>query len=64
MDFGNALNALRVGNKVSRGPWIAEAWLVLSKDEPTIMIENGRGPQMAWTPSQYDVLATDWEIVD
>jgi hypothetical protein len=64
MDFGNALNALRAGHKVSREKWAAGYWLKI--EDEVIVRSTGRSSALEDLISldASDLLATDWEIVD
>lgn len=70
MNFGEALESLKLGRKVSRGGWNGKAmWLELQRpdahskmEQPYIFItpcnDGGRVP---WVASQPDMLEEDWE---
>jgi hypothetical protein len=70
MNFGQALDALRTGSKVSRTNWNGPGqWLELQvPDEnskmtlPYIYIKTVQGEFVPWLGSQTDLLADDWEI--
>lgn len=78
MDFGNALNALKSGQKVARSGWNGVGlWLELQRPDaqskmtlPYIFLsypDNAKttsGARVPWLASQTDMLADDWEIVD
>ncbi len=71
MDFGNALNALRMGHQVFRSGWNGKGmWLALQTPTnlskmtlPYIYMKTATGDLVPWLASQTDVLALDWEIV-
>lgn len=63
MDFGNALNALRAGHKVTRGKWIEGLWLSIN-DDKIVMASVRMGDMEVWSGHSEDLLASDWEIVD
>lgn len=78
MDFGSALLALKLGNKVARSGWNGKGmWLQLQvPDEhskmtlPYIYIEYPvgsaaypNGSRVPWLASQTDLLSEDWEII-
>lgn len=77
--FGFALHALKAGKRVARKSWGREAWLVLvSPERPMRVISDGSYPvascigikdkwgivRPGWVPSQDDMLAGDWGIVE
>lgn len=72
MPFEEALRCIKKGLRVertgwnSRGMWIA---LQLPVDKslmtlPYIYIKTASGDRAPWTPSQCDILAYDWALVD
>ena len=77
MDFGSALQELKLGNKVSRSGWNGKGlWLELQVPDshskmtlPYIYInypddaQNTPGARVPWLASQTDTLAEDWGIV-
>ncbi|RSD21995.1 DUF2829 domain-containing protein [Amycolatopsis eburnea] len=71
MNFGEALKALRRGEKVTRAGWNgAGMWLALQvPDEhskmrrPYIFMRPVDGDLVPWVASQSDLLATDWSTV-
>ncbi|PSK96691.1 uncharacterized protein DUF2829 [Haloactinopolyspora alba] len=71
MDFGEALDALRAGQKVSREGWNGRGmWLALQvPDEhskmrrPYIYMRPVDGDFVPWVASQSDLLANDWLVV-
>lgn len=68
MDFGQALESLRLGLNVSRDGWNgANQYLTLQfPDEhskmslPYIYITTVKGDRVPWLGSQTDLLASDW----
>lgn len=72
MDFGQALDLLRAGDKVCRKGWNGKGmWLALQvPDEhskmtlPYIYMSTAQGDLVPWLASQTDILATDWQVVD
>jgi hypothetical protein len=77
MDFGQALKALKKGNRVARKGWNGkDMWLLLQKPDkdskmtlPYIYIEYPiqskaypLGSRVPWLASQTDVLSEDWFI--
>ena len=76
MDFGSALQELKIGNKVSRSGCNGKGlWLELQVPDshskmtlPYIYInypddaQNTPGARVPWLASQTDVLAEDWSI--
>lgn len=77
MNFGQALESLKQGNKVARNGWNGVGlWLELQQPDsfskmtlPYIFInypENAKttpGARVPWLASQTDMLADDWTIV-
>jgi hypothetical protein len=71
MDFGTALNNLRLRNRVARSGWNGKGmWLELQVPEehskmtlPYIYMITAQGDLVPWLASQTDLLAKDWEIV-
>lgn len=71
MNFGQALDALRWGNKVARAGWNGKGmWINLQVPDagskmtlPYIYMFTADGHQVPWLASQTDILATDWSIV-
>ena len=77
MNFGQALEALKLGSKVSREGWNGKGlWLELQRpDEHSKMTlpylylnypndaANTPGARVPWHASQTDVLAEDWRLV-
>lgn len=77
MNFGQALESLKQGNKVARSGWNGVGlWLELQQPDnfskmtlPYIFInypENAKttpGARVPWLASQTDMLADDWTIV-
>ena len=72
MDFGEAVNALKVGFRVCRAGWNGKGmWLELQRPDAHskmtldyIFIRAADGNLVPWVTSQMDVLAEDWEIVE
>jgi hypothetical protein len=77
MDFGDALAALKRGEKVSRAGWNGKGlWLELQTPDahskmtlPYVFINypadavNTPGARVPWLASQTDMLAEDWRIL-
>lgn len=71
MDFGGALDQLRQGNYVARQGWNGKGQHIALQvpDEhskmglPYLYIRTVTGDLVPWTPSQTDILASDWLIV-
>ena len=77
LTFGYALEALKMGHKVSRAGWNGKGlWLQLHKPAPTSMMtlpfvymcypddaKTTPGARVPWLASQTDMLAEDWEIL-
>lgn len=72
MNFGQAIEALKGGEKVARAGWNGKGmWLGLQvPDEhskmglPYIYMSTVTGQLVPWLASQTDVLAEDWAIVE
>ena len=73
MDFGTALDVLRMGKKVAREGWNGVGmWLMMAKgvDVRTefgtvnigemLVIKSADSSFSAWFPSSLDLLSTDW----
>jgi hypothetical protein len=78
MDFGDALHALRDGERVARSGWNGKGmWLNLQRPDehsemtlPYIYIEYPEGHpaypdgcRVPWLASQTDLLAADWVVL-
>ena len=77
-DFAVALRELKEGSKVARSGWNGKGlWLELQRPNahskmtlPYIFIsypedaQNTPGARVPWLPSQTDLLADDWMIVE
>ena len=68
MDFGNALNALRAGHKVTRCGWPTEFWVKIEQvgeEKHEVIVRHTRFGVEDWIDIDPDnLLTTDWEIVD
>ena len=72
INFGNAIEALKEGKKVTRSGWNGEGmYLALqTPDEnskmkkPYIYMSPVDGELVPWLASQTDMLAEDWSVVD
>lgn len=70
MDFGDALDALRQGERVTREGWNGPGqFLELQVPDghskmcrPYVYISPVDGQLVPWVASQSDLLATDWRI--
>ncbi len=70
MDFGAALEALRLGYRVSRTGWNGRGmWLRLQEPDeqskmrrPYIYMSPADRELVPWVASQTDLLAEDWRI--
>jgi hypothetical protein len=73
MNFGDALNALKLGNKVARDGWNGKGmWIELIADDnqmfkdrplrPYLMMATAQQDYVPWVASQSDILAEDWFI--
>lgn len=77
MDFGDAIRALKAGQRVARAGWNGKGmWLEIQRPDegskmtlPYVFLNypaDGAfmpGARVPWQPSQTDVLAEDWAIV-
>lgn len=71
IDFGEALNHLKRGRRVTRAGWNGEGmWLALRHPNPDdamnrafIFIKDAQGGLVPWLASQTDMLAEDWEVL-
>lgn len=70
MNFGQALEALKVGRRVAREGWNGKGmWLALQRPDahskmslPYIYMSTVTGDLVPWLASQTDMLAEDWVI--
>jgi len=71
MDFSEALQALKMGNRVARQGWNGPGqWIELQQPDsnskmtlPYIYIKTVGGQLVPWLASQTDLLAEDWWLV-
>jgi len=69
MDFGEALKALMMCNRVARIGWKREYIEIQLPDKdskmtkPYIFLSSEIGNKVPWTPTQDDLLSTDWVLV-
>lgn len=71
-DFGTAIAALKVGQRVARAGWNGKGmWLELQRPDnhskmtlPYIFIVTVGGDWVPWAASQADMLADDWFLVE
>lgn len=71
MSFGEALDALRTGQRVTRSGWNGKGmWVALQTPDshskmslPYIYMRTADGHNVPWLASQTDILAFDWEFV-
>lgn len=70
MDFSEALNTLKRGERMRRAEWEHEGkWVALEKSStkdgvmtlPYIYMNTGQGHLFPWLPNHIDLLAEDWE---
>jgi len=72
MNFGQAIEALKKGSKVTRKGWNGKnMWLCLQIPDtnskmtlPYIFMQTVQSDLVPWLASQTDILSEDWEIVD
>jgi hypothetical protein len=70
MNFGQAIEALKTGSKVSRSGWNGKGmWLALQVPDanskmghPYVYMSDVNGKLFPWNPNNLDVLAEDWGI--
>jgi hypothetical protein len=70
MDFGDAIRALRAGQRVQRAGWNGKGmWLGLQVPDahskmglPYIYMSTVDGKLVPWLASQTDMLAEDWRL--
>ena len=70
MPFGQAIELLKTGYRVSRAGWNGKGmWLELQRPDahskmslPYIFMKTADGHQVPWLASQTDMLAEDWSI--
>ncbi|QFG08854.1 hypothetical protein PBI_MALAGASYROSE_4 [Mycobacterium phage MalagasyRose] len=71
MDFGAALHALRLDQRVQREGWNGPGqYIELQRPDvhskmtlPYLFITTVRGDRVPWLASQTDLLANDWRVV-
>jgi hypothetical protein len=71
LNFGQAIEALKKGQKVARKGWNGKGmWLMLQVPDthskmslPYIYMKTADDHLVPWLASQTDVLAEDWEVV-
>lgn len=71
MKIGEAIEAMRMGSKVTRAGWNGKAqWIALQEPDanskmrkPYVYISPVDGELVPWLASQTDLLADDWLIV-
>lgn len=72
MNFGQALESLKLGCKIAREGWNGKGMYVQLHTgvdyehaiiEPFIVIKNVKNSFNTWVPSISDLLAEDWTIV-
>lgn len=71
MTFGQAIEAMRSGKKVSRAGWNGKGmWIAIENPnlastmtEPFVYMKTVQGRLIPWLASQADILACDFEIV-
>lgn len=72
LSFGMALSQLRAGKKLQRDGWNGKGlWVELQKPDahskmtmPYIYLNYPDDQRVPWAPSQTDVLANDWRVVE
>lgn len=72
MNTGQAVDALKGGQRVARSGWNGKGmWLELQVPDqyskmtvPYVFMCTAQGDLVPWLCSQSDLLAEDWEVVD
>ncbi len=72
MPFEEALKHIKNGHKVARNGWNGKGmWAALQRPDslskmtlPYIYMKSATGGYGPWTPTQCDIMADDWVIVD
>jgi hypothetical protein len=72
LNFGQALEELKAGNRVARSGWNGKGmWLELQVPDahskmtlPYIYMKTAQDDLVPWLASQTDVLAEDWSVAD
>jgi len=76
MNFGQALDAMRLGSRVQRDGWngkgmwigIVESWTFTNGKwdnlpcAPFVVMKTASGEHVPWLASQTDILAEDWKV--
>ncbi len=70
MNFGNALELLKAGQRVHRSGWNGkDMWLKLQERGkhskmtlPYIYMRTAQGDLVPWLASQTDILSEDWRV--
>jgi hypothetical protein len=67
MNFGYAIDRLKMGGKVRRSIWKGQdIWLEVcgsAPPEPFVYLTDGVGSLGPWRPVQSDMLAEDWSAI-
>lgn len=71
MNFGQAIEMLKVGRTVARGGWNGKGmWLGLQRPdehskmgEPYVYLRTVPGALVPWNPNNLDMLAEDWIVI-
>lgn len=71
LTFGLAIAYLQDGKSVTRSGWYGNGQFIkLYKpdnldhiNQPFIYITTVQGARVPWTPSQTDMLSTDWQVI-
>ena len=69
MNIGDAIEALKIGNRVSRPGWVEnKVWLEMapsvSDDDPPEILAVYDGESSPWPAPHEDLFAEDWFIPD
>ncbi len=71
MNIGQAIEALKAGQRVTREAWnVLAVWLEIQVPDahskmtlPYIFMASPQGERVPWCPSQSDVFAEDWRAL-
>ena len=59
-NFSIALSKVKNGKRIRRQGW--PVWLILSQGNKLYLMDTENGTSALWTPTQNDILATDWVV--
>ena len=69
MNFGQAIEALKINKKVARVGWNGKGMFLYlvggaGKYLPYISMYTAQGTVVPWLASQTDILSEDWEVIE